>query len=137
MAWNLFDRKGQESGEWSGFLEQGTKLDGRLESPGTIRVDSQINGSVVCEAALILGEHARGKGELAADSVTIAGQFDGTVRAKSRMELQAKAVFAGDVETPCLVIETGAIFDGRCRMVSAKEPEKPITIRIRSAASHD
>jgi cytoskeletal protein CcmA (bactofilin family) len=135
VPWGIFERKGQDSGEWSGFLEKGTKLEGKLESSGTIRVDSEISGNILCHAGLILGEHARGKGQLEGNSVTIAGHFDGLVRAKSRVEIQTKAVVTGDVETPCLIIEPGAIFDGRCLMVAAKEPGKPITIPIRSAAS--
>jgi hypothetical protein len=33
-------------------------------------------------------------------------------------------------------MEPGAIFDGRCHMLSATEAAKPITIPIRSAAAH-
>ena len=39
MALGWFDRKRQDSGEWTGFLEQGVKLEGRFESTGTFRID--------------------------------------------------------------------------------------------------
>lgn len=135
MAWNLFDRKAQESGEWSGFLEKGTRVEGKLESPGTLRLDSQVKGTIVCEATLIFGENARGNGELGGNSVLIAGHFDGLIRARTKVDLQPKAIVTGEIETPCLLIEPGAVFDGRCHIITAKDPTKPITIPIHSAAA--
>jgi cytoskeletal protein CcmA (bactofilin family) len=136
MVWNLFERKTQDS-EWSGFLEHGTKLEGKLASPGTLRIDSHLVGTIASEATLILGENARGSGELTANAVTIEGQFDGVIRAKSKVELQAKAIVTGEIETPDLMIEPGATFDGRCRIVQAKDSSKPITIPIRSTAARE
>lgn len=133
MAWRLFDRKAQESAEWSGFLERGTKLEGRLDSPGTLRIDSQVKGAVTSESTIILGEEGRVDGELTGNVVIVEGRLDGVIRARSRVNLQPKAIITGDIETPNLVMEPGAIFDGRCH-ITAKEPAKPIAIPIRSAA---
>lgn len=136
MPWRVFDRKQQESGEWSGFLEKGVRLEGKLESPGTLRIDSHMKGTLSSEATLILGEHARVDGEVIANSVIIAGRFDGVIRARGRVEIQAKAIVTGEIETPCLIIEPGAIFDGRCLMPATKESATAITIPIRSVAAH-
>jgi cytoskeletal protein CcmA (bactofilin family) len=136
VAWALFDRKQQESGEWSGFLEQGVRLEGKLEAPGTFRVDARMKGNVVSEDTLILGENAAVEGEITGNAVIIGGRFDGTIQARGKVEIQARAVVTGDIQTPCLVIEPGAIFDGRCHMVSSKDPLKILTIPIHSATSH-
>jgi len=135
MPWSIFDRKAQDSTEWSGFLEQGTKLEGKLDSPGTLRVDSHIVGTISSGSNLILGESARGNGELTANSVMIAGQFDGVIRARTRVELQAKAIVTGEIETPDLLIAPGAIFDGRCHVISREDSTKRVTIPIRSSAA--
>jgi cytoskeletal protein CcmA (bactofilin family) len=135
MPWGIFDRKAQDSGEWSGFLEHGTKLEGKLESPGTLRIDSHVKGAVVCESTLILGENARGNGELTGNSVIVAGQFEGTIRARSKVELQPKAIVTGEIETPNLTIEPGATFDGRCHLITGKESATRIIIPIRSATA--
>jgi len=132
----MFDRKQQDSGEWSGFLEKGVRLEGKLESPGTLRIDSHMKGTLASEGTLILGEHARVDGEITGNSVMIAGRFDGVIRAKGRVEIQAKAIVTGEIHTPCLIIEPGAIFDGRCLMPTAKEPADVIAIPIRSAPAH-
>src|SRR6204780_38208 len=134
MALGWFDRKRQDSGEWTGFLEQGVRLEGRLESAGTFRIDSAGKGTPVSEDTLILGEHATVEGQIIGNYVVITGRFDGTIQARGRVEIQPKAIVTGEIHTPCLIIEPGAVFDGRCHMLSATEAAKPITIPIRSAA---
>jgi cytoskeletal protein CcmA (bactofilin family) len=135
MPWGIFDRKPQSAAEWSGFLERGTKLEGRLDSPGTLRIDSEVKGTITSASTLIVGEDGRVDGELTGNVVIIEGRLDGTVRAHNKVALQPKAIVTGDIETPNLMIEPGAVFDGRCHVVTTKEPDKPIIIPIRSAAS--
>jgi cytoskeletal protein CcmA (bactofilin family) len=134
MAWSWFDRKRQDPAEWTGFLERGVKIEGRLESTGTFRIDSEMKGTLVSGDTLILGEHASVEGEILGNRVLIAGRFDGTIRAKGKVEIQPNAIVTGEVYTPCLVIEPGAIFDGQCHMSAPAEAAKPIMIPIRSAA---
>lgn len=134
MTWGVFDRKSHDSGEWSGFLEQGTRLEGRLDSPGTLRIDSQVKGTITSEGTIILGASARADGELAGNIVIIEGRVDGVIRARQKVELYAKAIVTGEIETPDLMIQPGASFDGRCHIVRTQEPIKPITIPIRSSA---
>jgi cytoskeletal protein CcmA (bactofilin family) len=133
MAWGWFDRKQQSSSEWSGFLEQGVKVEGRLESTGTFRIDSPMKGTLVSEDTLILGEHAVIEGDIIGNRVVIGGRFNGTIQARGKIEIQPQAIVTGDVHTPCLVIEQGAIFDGQCHMLAQTESAKPVTIPIRSA----
>jgi cytoskeletal protein CcmA (bactofilin family) len=139
LALSWFDRKTQESGEWTGFLEKGVRFEGKLEVAGTFRLDAVVKGTLVSSEALILGEHSSVEGVIEGNSVTIAGHFDGTINARSRVEIQTKAIVTGEIHTPCLVIESGAVFDGRCHMLAAAhaagDGAKAITIPIRSAAA--
>lgn len=134
MAWGWFDRKQQDQTGWTGFLEHGVKVEGRLETTGTFRIDSAMKGTILSEDTLILGEHASVEGEIIGNRVVIGGRFDGTIQARGKVEIQPQAVVTGQVETPCLVIEPGAIFDGQCQMLAQTEASKTLTIPIRSAA---
>jgi cytoskeletal protein CcmA (bactofilin family) len=136
MALGWFDHKRQDSGEWTGFLEQGVKLEGRLESIGTFRIDCATKGTLVSHETLILGEHANVEGEIQGNHVIIAGRFEGTVRAKGKVEIQTRAIVTGEIFTPCLVMEPGALFDGRCHMLTSSQATTPIVIPIRSVAAH-
>lgn len=135
MTPSWFDRKKQESGDWTGFLEKGVRLDGRLECPGTFRIDSAVKGILVSEHVLILGQNAIVEGQIQGNSVLIEGRFDGMIQAKVKVEIQPKAIVTGEIHTPCLIIEPGAVFDGQCHMLSRAHNAKPITIPIRSVAA--
>jgi cytoskeletal protein CcmA (bactofilin family) len=135
MAFSWLDRKDHESGEWTGFLEKGVSVEGRLDTTGTFRIDSAMKGTITSDEKLILGENARIEGQIEGNYVIIAGRFDGTIKAKGKVEILTKAIVTGEVHTPCLIIEPGAVFDGRCHMLATNQTAKTITIPIRSAAS--
>lgn len=140
MALSWFERKSQDSGEWTGFLEKGVRFEGKLEVQGTFRLDAAIKGSLISAGTLILGEHSSMEGTIEGNAVTIGGRFDGTIYAKGKVEIQTGAIVIAEIHTPCLIIEPGAVFDGRCHMLTATqaktESPKTITIPIRSAAAH-
>lgn len=133
MAWKILERMQKEGGEWSGFLEQGVRIEGKLELPGTFRIDSQLRGSIASGEMLILGENSAVEGEIDGNAVTIAGKFDGRIQARSKVEIDAKAVVTAEIRTPCLIIEAGAMVDGQCHVVMGPDGSKPVTIPIRSA----
>lgn len=136
MTWGLFDEKNQPTNEWTGFLEQGVKIEGSLEASGMFRIDSQMKGTLVSRQTLVIGENAAVEGEIVGNHVMISGRFDGTIRANSRVEIQRKAIVTGEIHSPCLVIEPGAVFDGQCHMLvpGAGSPQS-ISIAIRSVVS--
>jgi cytoskeletal protein CcmA (bactofilin family) len=138
MALPWFDRKNHDTGDWTGFLEKGVRFEGKLEVQGTFRLDAFVKGTLVSGETLILGEHSTIEGKVDGNNVIVGGRFDGVIEARGKVEIQAKAIVTGEIHTPCLIIEPGAVFDGRCHMLSptqsATEPVKAITIPIRSVA---
>ena len=108
-------------------------MEGTLELAGTFRLDGEVKGNVISQQTLILGESARVEGQIEGNQVVISGRFDGVIFAKGRVEIQAKGVVTGEIHTPCLVIDPGGIFDGRCHMLTSSETAKPLTIPIRAA----
>lgn len=136
MAWKWFDadRKKVEAGDWIGFLDKGVQLEGTLELSGTFRIDARVKGTVISRDSLVLGESAQVEGQIEGNHVVIGGRFDGVIFAKGRVEIQPKGVVTGEIHTPCLVIEPGGIFDGRCHMLASSEAAKPLTIPVRAAS---
>lgn len=138
MAWRWPSTNRDHHGEWTGFLEQEIRLEGRLECTGTFRIDSTVKGTLVSDGTLILGKHALIEGEISGNRVLIGGRFTGTIQATAGVEIQSGAIVEAEIHTPSLVIEPGAVFDGQCHMfpAAAPEPAKLITIAIRSATAH-
>src|ERR1700687_5843308 len=60
-------------------------------------------------------------------------RLDGVIFAKGRVEIQPKGVVTGEIHSPCLVIDPGGIFDGRCHMLASSESSAAVTIPIRAA----
>lgn len=132
FKWPGSSREGATD-EWTGFIDQGVTLEGTLQVTGTFRVDGTIKGNIISEQTLILGERAKVEGQIEGNRVVIAGRYDGVIFAKGRVEIQAKGVVTGEVHSPCLVIDPGGIFDGRCHMLASSDATAGVTIPIRAA----
>jgi len=48
---------------------------------------------------------------------TIQGTVNGDIIASQRLEIGRAGKVNGNIQTPCLVIEQGAMFEGSCKMV--------------------
>jgi cytoskeletal protein CcmA (bactofilin family) len=133
MAWKFSGSSKSGSGEeWTGFIDQGVTLEGTLTVKGTFRIDGNVKGNVISEQTLILGENAKVEGQIEGNRVVISGRYDGVIFAKGRVEIQAKGVVTGEVHSPCLVIDPGGIFDGRCHMLGSSDAATSVTIPIRA-----
>ena len=127
MAWKWpGTSKNGANEEWTGFIDQGVSLEGTLTLTGTFRIDGHVKGTV------ILGENAKVEGQIEGNRVVIAGHFDGVIFARGRVEIQPKGVVTGEVHSPCMVIDPGGIFDGRCHMLAASDASTAVTIPIRA-----
>src|SRR4029079_7253477 len=94
------------------------RIAGNLISKGDLRVDADIEGDIR-GVRLIIGEQARVTGNVAAEDVIVLGQVMGSVRGL-RVSLQSASQVQGDVYHQTLVMEQGAIFQGRS--VRAADP---------------
>jgi cytoskeletal protein CcmA (bactofilin family) len=133
MAWKWpGTSKSDGNEEWTGFIDQGVTLEGTLQLTGTFRIDGNVKGNIISEQTLILGEGAKVEGQIEGNRVVIAGRFDGVIFAKGRVEIQVKGVVTGEVHAPCMVIDPGGIFDGRCHMLASSDASTGVTIPIRA-----
>ena len=112
------------------IISNGVKIEGKVSSTGSIRVDGILEGDLNAGGNVTVGEQGDIKGEIVADVVSIGGRVVGTINAKEKTVLESKCTLKGDILTKVLVIEAGAKFDGKSSMGNAKEftPPKPETI---------
>jgi cytoskeletal protein CcmA (bactofilin family) len=113
-----------KDGVLSGFVGNGTTLTGEASFKGMLRVDGHLSGQVNSEGGtLIVGNNGQVDADIAVAVATIHGTVNGNVIASQRLELGRAAKVKGDIETPSLVIEQGAVFEGSCRMVQMREAQ--------------
>ncbi|HEX7999828.1 MAG TPA: polymer-forming cytoskeletal protein [Pyrinomonadaceae bacterium] len=113
-----------KDGVLSGFVGNGTTLTGEASFKGMLRVDGHLSGQVKSEGGtLIVGNNGQVDADIAVAVATIHGTVNGNVTASQRLELGRAAKVKGDIETPSLVIEQGATFEGSCRMIQLREAQ--------------
>ncbi len=98
------------------LIAAGTVFEGKLKTPGSIRVDGKIVGEIVATNNLAIGQTGDIDGNISARNVTIGGRIRGLIIAQEKLVFEAKAVVSGDIRAAKLVIDEGAIFDGKCVM---------------------
>ena len=131
MAWE-WKRQSHETDEWSGFLESGIELEGKLASKGTFRVNCSIKGELASKVRLLLGPEADVEGQLDAPVVVIEGQFNGHAKGYERVDVKTSASVIGEITSPCVVIEPGAAFHGKCHVGRGDQIE---TVHVRPIES--
>ena len=106
-------------GEVDTIIGPEASLRGSYNSKKSIRVDGEIYGNVSSEDGVIVGEKGMVRGNLIGRTVLIGGRVKGNVTATQRLEIQASAQVEGDLTTPVLLVEDGAMFEGNCQMEEA------------------
>lgn len=109
-----------KSGDLNGFLDRGSSFKGELEFEDTMRIDGKFNGRIRSKNELIVGESAHIEGEIHVGRIAISGTVVGKITADQRVEIHRNGKVYSDVDTPALVIEEGAIFQGNCVMGDKK-----------------
>jgi len=114
-----------KEGTLSGFVGNGTMLTGEATFKGMLRVDGHLSGRVNSQdGTLIVSSNGQVDANVEVAVAQIYGTVNGDVIATKRIEMGRVARVTGNIQTPALVIENGAIFEGSCRMVQVKEAEE-------------
>ncbi len=116
-------KKGKAEDEIVSHLGEGTELTGELSFKNGLRVDGVIKGKVRAEAVLEIGPMGKVDAEIHVRRILIKGEFRGAIHASGRVEILKDGKVFGDIYSPCLIIEAGAIFEGRCNMLEQKKAE--------------
>ena len=127
-----------KEGLLSGFVGNGTSLTGEASFKGMLRVDGHLSGQVKSEGGtLIVGNNGQVDADIEVAIATIHGTVNGDINASQRLELGRAAKVNGNIQTPSLIIEQGAVFEGSCRMVQQKaamEKQQDDRSRIETSA---
>ena len=111
-----------KEGTLTGFVGNGTTLTGEANFKGMLRVDGALSGRVSsADGTLIVSTNGRVDANVEVAIAQIFGTVNGDITATKRIEMGRVAKVTGNIQTPALVIENGAIFEGGCRMVQIKE----------------
>lgn len=106
-----------KEGTLSGFVGSGTQLTGETTFKAMLRVDGHLSGKITSSSGtLIVGATGKIDANVEVAIAVVHGIVNGDIIASQRLELGRAAKVNGNVQTPSLIIEQGAIFEGNCKM---------------------
>ena len=94
----------------------GMKVTGDLSTPGIIKIEGTVEGSIRGARQLLLGRQGIINGDIRAGEVVLGGTVNGTVYADERVEIEGTASVLGDIHTRTIVVHEGGRINGAVRM---------------------
>jgi len=105
-------------------LANDVEIKGSIKFSHDLIIDGKIEGEVISDGSLTVGENALIKGEVKTRSVIIFGKVEGNITVQERCELKSNAVLVGDIGAGTLAIEEGATFMGQSKVGKSNEASK-------------
>lgn len=99
-----------------------TEIKGTVTAKGVVRVDGKIEGHIVNQGDVVVGEGAVILAEIKARHVTVAGEIRGNITAEGKLEILGSGKVHGNIQVQNLVIGEGAVFRGKSEMYDANDP---------------
>src|SRR6266545_1492228 len=96
-----------------------SQVNGKLRFEGAVQIDGTFTGSITTNDLLVIGEHAKIAADINCGSAVVSGEVTGNITASGAVELHKGAHVKGDIATPTLGIDKGAVFDGMSKMLGA------------------
>jgi cytoskeletal protein CcmA (bactofilin family) len=96
-------------------IDQGCEAEGRLSFAGTVAMNGKFHGELFTAGTLFLGAEGDVEAEVQVSVGIISGQIKGNITGRERIELSPTARIFGNIVTPVLVLQEGAVFDGQCK----------------------
>ncbi len=106
----------EEIRDSSNNIGKGTVLEGNIEAFGNIRIEGKVIGNIKSKSKVVLGPSSHVDGNIYAQNAEIEGEVKGFVEVTELLVLKPTALVHGDILTSKLVVESGAAFNGSCKM---------------------
>jgi cytoskeletal protein CcmA (bactofilin family) len=104
------------------LFPKNTDKKGNINHAGTVQVAGRFSGNLAAESILI-EKTATVVANIAAEEVLCKGKVRGDIRATNKVRITKEAEVTGDIHSPNLNIEKGALFEGRCSIPKNRTPQ--------------
>ncbi len=104
-----------DDGSFESRIGKGTKISGKLNFRAPAKIEGEAEGEITGDVIMI-AQGAVVTARIAGTRVTVAGQVNGEIIARERLELLPTARLKCTITTPSLVLNEGAQFEGDCKM---------------------
>ncbi|TVP45687.1 MAG: polymer-forming cytoskeletal protein [Mongoliibacter sp.] len=102
----------------SNVISRETHITGDITAQGNIRIEGTVDGMVKSTSKVVIGDSSTIKGNIVSAEAEISGKVEGEVVCSDLLFLKKTAFINGNITTQKLVVENGAVFNGKCQMNS-------------------
>lgn len=122
---HLYTRMNEAGTVTKNTLNSEAEIRGTLKFAGELTFEGKLEGEIVSEGTLHLGDTAAIKGDISVGSVVVRGKIQGNVTARDKIEIKAKTELFGDIKASKLVVEEGVTFVGKSEVNPNKATPTP------------
>jgi len=115
---------------------------GEISCDEDLFIDGTVEGVVrLNQRTLMIGPKANVKADITAGEVVVRGNLKGNILARGRIEVRNDGSVTGDLTTPQVFIEEGALFKGSIEIEKSAEKENSLSetesgpVRVTAAAA--
>lgn len=93
-----------------------TYFKGVIQFEGTMRIDGKVDGEIISNHTLIIGDTAEIEGSVKVRTVVCGGRVTGEIESGDSIHLVKPSKVRAKIQTKSLLVEEGVIFNGQCEM---------------------
>ncbi|PIP68548.1 MAG: hypothetical protein COW92_00860 [Candidatus Omnitrophica bacterium CG22_combo_CG10-13_8_21_14_all_43_16] len=104
------------------ILDVDASMQGTLafKDPVNLRINGSFDGKLDTKGSLEIGENASVRAEIRGDEIVVGGKLTGNITASNSLKVLSTAHIVGDIITPSLSVDKGAVIHGKCQMLTVK-----------------
>ncbi len=100
------------------------KVEGTFVGQGNIIVEGEVKGDLKTSQNIEAGSESKIIANIEAANALIAGEVDGKLKIDEHLELTSTAKINGDIEAGVLIVASGAMINGYCKIGGDMESAK-------------
>ncbi|MGM0366761.1 MAG: bactofilin family protein [Actinomycetota bacterium] len=95
-------------------IAEGVKVEGKIISPGSTRIDGSVKGEIISHKELVIGKEGEVEADVKTNNAIIAGSFKGKMIASGEVEVTPTGKFMGNLtqKDALLTVSKGGVFKG-------------------------
>ncbi|MFC1623792.1 polymer-forming cytoskeletal protein [Candidatus Omnitrophota bacterium] len=101
-------------------LDVDASMQGTLafKDPVNLRINGSFEGRLDTKGSLTIGENATVRADITGEEITVSGKVTGNITAQRQLKITSSAHIVGDIVTPVLGVDSGAVIQGKCQMLN-------------------
>jgi len=94
------------------IIGPGMRVVGDCDTEGTVRIEGSVEGNIRAGKAVVVGKGGTVNGDIFTQDAVISGTVTGSLRAESRLEVQATSRIEGEIQAARMQLDEGAVLNG-------------------------